>query len=259
MRMLKDVPNQDTLQELLLTFFNEFHPEGQQKLDNLLAIFDGCVLRVDATFASVKGLGAYVKPSEVNVCANHDADTLELAPVPDIADVEQWPDFDGCANPASKQRLETIRRLRHKGDAPFAGFTMQRIEGQQAALQALTQRDATRGTTRAPLSAERKEWATFSSCLFTVTGRAGFVLRPAVIAAGESHAELQAVLSPILKTRSVELGIAGIPDGIAGDNPNRDANVTYQLVADEFGVTLEHAKQVSAHWICSVGKTERGN
>ena len=57
-RMLKDVPNQDTLQELLLIFPNDFHPEGQQKLDNLLAIFGGCVLRVDATFASVKCLGA---------------------------------------------------------------------------------------------------------------------------------------------------------------------------------------------------------
>lgn len=64
-RLLRDLPNQETLQKLMLTFFDVFHSDGQQQLDELLARYDGGVIRVDATFASLKGLGAYVTPSEV--------------------------------------------------------------------------------------------------------------------------------------------------------------------------------------------------
>lgn len=122
---------------------------------------------------------------------------------------------------------------------------MSRLEGQQAAVQAVKDRQAHQEQRArvASTGVEKKQWATYANCLLTATGRAGFVLRDPVIAASETHAEMRSILEPILQVRYDTFGDEGIPTAICGDNPTRDAGSMYKLVAEVFNISVAQAKE----------------
>ena len=246
-RVLGDMPDQDTLQQIVLTFFNEFHYDGIKKLDHQLALYDGCIIRTDATFAAVKGLGHWVLPSEVQQTELDPAIGANSNTAGRYEAEGEYPTFPELAE--HQEALEEVRRQRLRGVGALLGYNMVTVEGQLAAVgESRMTRHSSNIQPRLGHT-EKKVWAQLSTCLITVLGKDGFVMRAPDVASSESHANVRKSVEPILAARKDAYGINGMPDAMGTDNSRRDADFYLHLIKEIWADLLGEEHEVCVGYV----------